>query len=383
MIDAFSQVSVTRSRRLEMHGRSGPRWALWMLALTVVSVTAASQGDGRVATRQRDQLVEGQRLEGQAILALADAAMASERGASPADFRIRWRNDFLKAQQGTFVPFTVVIEAAGALPGSALVYVRAVPRAVAAGGASGRRVADRQPSGRKPPSSGGEYPVDAIFPVDLKPDGSHVARVSRGFSIAPGDYNVYVVVRERPIVPGARGQPRAAVLMQPLTVPDFWNGELTTSSVILADRLTTLSAPVTADELVERPYVIGQNEVTPAADDRFRRAEELVVVLLVYNQTVTPEKHFDIQVDDHFFQQVGAGRKAETPRQDRIRRRGRVSGTSTTPTRSGSILPSWERSSTPARDIPFWPARVSRLRASSRATIGLRSRSRTCSRENS
>ena len=68
---------------------------------------------------------------------------------------------------------------------------------------------------------------------------------------------------------------------------------------------------MTADELVERPYVIGQNEVTPAADDRFRRAEELVVVLLVYNPTVTPEKHFDIQVEYHFFQQVGAGRKAE------------------------------------------------------------------------
>ena len=312
MIDAFSQVSVTRSRRLGMHGRSGPRWALWMLALTVVSVTAASQGDGRVATRQRDQLVEGQRLEGQAILALADAAMASERGASPADFRIRWRNDFLKAQQGTFVPFTVVIEAAGALPGSA---PRLCPGRSAGGRcgrrirAAGSRIGSRRVGSR--PSSGGEYPVDAIFPVDLKPDGSHVARVSRGFSIAPGDYNVYVVVRERPIVTGARGQPRAAVLMQPLTVPDFWNGELTTSSVILADRLTSLSAPVTADELVERPYVIGQNEVTPAADDRFRRAEELVVVLLVYNQTVTPEKHFDIQVEYHFFQQVGAGRKAE------------------------------------------------------------------------
>ena len=311
MIDAFSQVSVTRSRRLEMHGRSGPRWALWVLALSVVSVTGASQGAGRVATRQRDTPVEGQRLEGQAILALADAAMASQRQPSPADFRIRWRNDFLKAQQGTFVPFTLVIDAPGALPGSALVYVRAVPRVNAAGGASGRGVADRQTAGRKPPPAAGEYPVDAIFPVDLKPDGSHVARVSRGFSIAPGDYNVYVVVRERPIVPGARGQPRAAVLTQPLTVPDFWNGELTTSSVILADRLTTLSAPVTADELVERPYVIGQNEVTPAADDRFRRAEELVVVLLVYNQTVTPEKHFDIQVEYHFFQQVAAGRKAE------------------------------------------------------------------------
>ena len=87
MIDAFSQVSVTRSRRLEMRGRSGPRWALWMLALSVVSVAAASQGAGRVATRQRDQLVEGQRLEGQAILALADAAMASQRGAVPGRFQ--------------------------------------------------------------------------------------------------------------------------------------------------------------------------------------------------------------------------------------------------------------------------------------------------------
>jgi hypothetical protein len=37
----------------------------------------------------------------------------------------------------------------------------------------------------------------------------------------------------------------------------------------------------------------------------------LVVVLLVYNQTVTPEKHFDIQVEYHFFQRVAAGRKPE------------------------------------------------------------------------
>src|SRR4029453_11077191 len=77
------------------------------------------------------------------------------------------------------------------------------------------------------------------------------------------------------------------------------------------DRLTTLSGPVTAEELVERPYVIGQNEITPAADDRFRRTEELVVVLLVYNQTITTEKHFDLQVEYHFSRRAGGGRKAE------------------------------------------------------------------------
>jgi hypothetical protein len=311
MIDAFSQVDVTRSRKLERHGRRWSLGALAMLALNVAGVTAANQATDRATMRQRDGLVEGQRLEGQAILALADAAMGSRRGAAPADFRIRWRNDFLKAQQGTFVPFTLVIDAAGALPDTALIYVRAVPRAPAAGSGSGRRTPDRAVAGRKPSSETGQYPVDAIFPAELKPDGSHVARVSRGFSIAPGDYDVYVVVRERPVVLAPKGQPRAAVLTQPLSVPDFWNGELTTSSVILADRLTTLSGPVTAEELVERPYVIGQNEITPATDDRFRRTEELVVVLLVYNQTVTTEKHFDLQVEYHFFQRVGTGRKAE------------------------------------------------------------------------
>ena len=31
------------------------------------------------------------------------------------------------------------------------------------------------------------------------------------------------------------------------------------------------------------------------------------MVLLVYNPTVTPEKHFDLQVEYHFFRQVGGG----------------------------------------------------------------------------
>ena len=43
--------------------------------------------------------------EGEAILALADAAMAGK--AVPADFDVQWQNDFVKAQRGTFVPFTL------------------------------------------------------------------------------------------------------------------------------------------------------------------------------------------------------------------------------------------------------------------------------------
>ena len=104
---------------------------------------------------------------------------------------------------------------------------------------------------------------------------------------------------------------------------------------MLADRLTVLSAPITADELVERPYVIGQNEIMPAVDRPFRRDEELVVVFLVYNPMVTPDKHFDLQVEYHFFRQ-GRRRQGRGARSGRIRRRGTVSGTSTTPIRSAS-----------------------------------------------
>jgi hypothetical protein len=328
MIDGFSQVDVKRSRRLEMHEQWPSGWAAVLLVLSVVSVAAICQSPDRADNgrqqeradaRQRDQAAEAQRIEGRAVLALADAAMVGRRGAGPADFRVRWRNAFLKAQQGTFVPFTLVIESSGLLPDSALVYVRAVPRSSSAPAPTRvdaprrleRKQFGRPPTDRKTEPSEIEYPVDAIFPVELKADESHVARISRGFSIAPGDYDVYVVVRERPIVTAPRSQSRASVLMQPLTVPDFWDGELTTSTVILADRLTVLSEPITADQLVERPYVIGQNEITPAVDQRFRRSEELVVVFLVYNPTVTSEKHFDIQVEYHFFQHMVAGRKLE------------------------------------------------------------------------
>jgi hypothetical protein len=91
------------------------------------------------------------------------------------------------------------------------------------------------------------------------------------------------------------------VLKEAISVPDFRAGGLTTSSIILADRLDLLNAPIAADELSERPYVIGQHDITPAADRMFRKAEELIVVFLVYSTTVTTDRNFDLQVEYHFY----------------------------------------------------------------------------------
>ena len=250
----------------------------------------------------------------------------------PSDFSLQWQNDFVKAQRGTFVPFTLTVDASQFTRRTALVYVRAIRRSEKPEPDTGER--------KRAARAGEEstYPVDAIFPVDLTHTAGQALRLSRGFSVTAGEYDVFVVMRERADATVPRTRPKAAVLRQTLSVPDFGSSELTTSSVILADRLTVLAEEVPADQLAERPYVIGRNEITPAVDRRFGRDEELIVVFLVYNPMVTPDRQFDVRVDYHFYRKIGVGQQAggEVAR-GRTRPSERGNGTSTAPILSASI----------------------------------------------
>jgi hypothetical protein len=261
---------------------------------------------GQRAPGKTDKADETHRQEGEAILALADAAMAGKP--VPSDFVVRWQNDFIKAQRGTFVPFTLTVDASRMSKRSALVYVRATRRNETAL----KPLRDlRRPTRREQEEAeAASYPVDAIFPVELERSAGQESRISRGFSVLPGEYDVFVVMRERMEPGGTRVQPKAAVVRQPLSVPDFWSNELTTSSIIVADQMIVLSEPVRPDQIAERPYVIGRNEITPAVRRTFRRSEELTVVFLVYNPMVTAERHFDVKVEYHFFRRAAAGSAA-------------------------------------------------------------------------
>jgi hypothetical protein len=278
--------------------RARERFVWGVLAAVAVGVRLdAAQTLDR---QQLDRLEEVLRQEGQAVVALADA---SADGHPRGDFSLSWRNDFFKAQAGTFVPFVVGIGPDERRVSAALLYVRVARRAHDEGEGRGAR---RRPS---IPAEGMSYPFEEIYPVEWSAPPGEPLRIARGFSIAPGDYDVTVVVRERDRG-AARGRRRlAAVLRQPLSVPDYSAPGLTTSTVILADGLTVLREPPAAETLAERPYVIGTREVAPAADAVFRRHEELIVVFLVYNPTVTPDKHFDLEVEYHFFRKSrdGAG----------------------------------------------------------------------------
>lgn len=261
---------------------------LVLAVLAAAGVTAARQ-----KTPSLERVERASQLEGEALVALADAAMHGRPVAS--DFRLHWRNDYLKAQQGTFVPFVLAIDAAPLTAPAAVMYVRLIARMPA-----------RRPPARRAPAGRDErFAVEEVFPIDLRNAPAGPVRIARGFSAPPGEYDLVVVVRERvePDRPGLTR--RAGVLTRRLILPDFASDELTTSSIILADRIAVLDRPPADEQLHEHPYLIGLSEIQPAVDNVLRKDEELIVVFLVYNPFVTPERKFDIEVEYHFYSRSG------------------------------------------------------------------------------
>lgn len=280
--------------------------AVATLALAAAAWVPLAALDGQRDRRDQGRLDEAHRREAEVLVRLADDARA---GRAADDFAIDWRNDFLKAEPGTFVPFTVTIDRSELTASHALMYVRAI-RLPETG--AGRRASE----GRTAPRKGDEhFAFDAIFPVFLGGPQREPLRVSRGFAVPAGDYEVYVTLRERPADPLSPrpGRLKAAVLKQPLAVPDYWTGELSASTVMLADRIEVLPQALGPDEALERPYVIGQNDVRLAASSRFRKNRELIVVFVVYNPTVTADRRFDIQVDYHLYHRGASGAGMQLP----------------------------------------------------------------------
>ena len=85
-------------------------------------------------------------------------------------------------------------------------------------------------------------------------------------SVEPGEYDLTVAVRERDRDDRRSRSGLGAVLRQRLSVPDFSNGALATSTVILAERLTVLPDVRGSRAQPDHPYVVGSQEIEPAAD---------------------------------------------------------------------------------------------------------------------
>ena len=237
-----------------------------------------------------------------AVYQLVDKVMAG--APAPAPFTIGWHNDFLKAENGLiYVPFTLSIDPAALPKHDVVLYLRVAQRPSADASAE----ADTKDQDKDKDKGGAVYPYeDRWFPTLDSPASGLPLEISRAFAVKAGDYDVYVGICER--TKDKKATPVEAVLKQPLTVPDYWDGELATSSVIVADNVKQLPAPLSAKEQAEQPYTIGRMQITPALDNTFKKSEELSVIFLVYNPALKDNKP-DVAVEYKFSQKTADGEK--------------------------------------------------------------------------
>lgn len=288
-------------------------------AIALSAGVAGAQKPDKKTEQKADQALLAQQRTQQALVRVVDAAMAGQP--VPVDFPIQFQNDFLKAQgTAVWVPFTLTMDPAR-ISGPAAIYFRVAPHGMtmpAAPEKNEKKERAREKRGdqrqRLVAEEGPSYPYQQIELLDLKPAGpGQPVRVVRGMALQPGNYDVYVAVRERPTgsLPNVSPETglKTAVLKQPLDVPDYSNGEFSTSTVILANRVQHLDAPVPASEQAERPYSFGQTEIIVSPDHRFRKSQELVALLQIYNPTLSTDKSFNLEATYTFFQEAPAGEK--------------------------------------------------------------------------
>lgn len=276
--------------------------ALCVAAALVFSVGLAAQNKD---DKKKD---DAQKKEIQGIVKIVDDVSAGQT--APNDLSLAWiHEDVLKAQGNKqYVPFTVAFDGSKVPGGNVALYWRVVAKnaAPAAAEPAGQKKDDKNKDKDKDKKKS-DYAYEDISFVPVAA-GQNPMRVSRSFTVPAGAYDIFVVVKEpTPDKPPKNTLPsKMSALKQTVNVPDFWNSELNTSTVILAQRIDPLAAPLTPQQQADRPYALGMMEIVPVVDTKFTKKSELSTFMLIYNPKVDKDNKPDVVVE-YSFCQVAAG----------------------------------------------------------------------------
>ncbi|MFA5911026.1 MAG: hypothetical protein WC815_19795 [Vicinamibacterales bacterium] len=229
-----------------------------VVSATFAVAQQAPKKDEKKRSKQEQQEIEQ-------VVKLVDGAMAGQP--APTDITMSLEPLFMKSQEArTFVPF--VLSVTNAPKTDAALYIRVVnPAAVP------------DPKAKKV-----EYPWDDIHFVPAAQLAGDNVKLNRVFMATAGTYDVYVAFKERlPEKAPKNTVAKMGVLKTQVTVPDFYNAELNTSTILVADKVNILTAPLAPEEARERPFVFGAQELLPAPDMEFKKSEELSIFFQVYN----------------------------------------------------------------------------------------------------
>ena len=279
-------------------------FALVPAGLLVCSVALFAQGRGNQAAPQVDQkkLSDSQKKEVTIIQGIVDGAISGT--AAPNDLSLAWvHEDILKATGNRqYVPFTVSIDPAKLTGTNVAIYWRVVSKeqaaamtAMMAPPAAGAKKDDKKAAPRM------TFSYEDLGTVSVAAGQAGPIKFSRSFTVAAGAYDVYVLMREPPSDKKNAPAPRMAVVKQSVVVPDLWNDELNTSSIIVAERIDPLPAPLTSQQMIDRPYAMGPIEIVPAIGGKFTKKDELQPFLLIYNAKTDSANKPDVTVEYNFY----------------------------------------------------------------------------------
>jgi hypothetical protein len=282
------------------------RRAIAAVSAAVLIMSASLLAQTSPQQQQQRKLSDAEKKEIQTILKIVDDVAAGQP--APNDLGVTWvREDLLKAQGNKqYLPFSVMLDPAKVNGGKVAMYWRVVSTDAAPAAADTAKKDDDKKDDKNKKS---EYAYEDINTITLTPGETGQTRISRSFTVPAGKYDVYVVVKEPTPdkAPKNAPAPKVSILKQPVTVPDLWNDELNTSSVIVAERIDPLPAPLTPQQQAERPYALGTMEIVPALDTKFTKKSELSTFLLIYNAKTDGANKPDVSVEYSFFtKQAGA-----------------------------------------------------------------------------
>jgi len=262
------------------------------------------------AAPQQRKLSDAEKKEIQTVLKIVDDASAGT--ATPNELSLVWLNDDLLKAQGNkqYVPFNISVDPAKIAGGKLSLYWRVVAKDAAAPAAAAPAAKKDDKKDDKKPAKP-EFAYEDLNLIAIPSGQAAPMRVSRSFTVAPGTYDVFVVAKEptpekpKKDTPG----PKVSVLKQTVTIPDLWNGELNTSSVIVAERIDPLPAPLTPQQQSERPYALGNMEIVPVLNTKFTKKAELSTFLLIYNAKTDAANKPDVSVEYNFYAKQAGGEK--------------------------------------------------------------------------
>jgi hypothetical protein len=251
--------------------------------------------------RDQERRSQADQRDIQALVQTVDAVAAGKQPA-PADIPLRWEgNHFLRGGDGsTYIPFTIAADASKLpMPGVAL-YIRVVNKAPAAAPAP---AADNNRNRNQPAAA--TYPWDNVNFLEVKGDG----KISRAIALKPGEYEMFITMKERsPLEPQRNAPPaKTGMLRHSITVPDFTGTDITTSSVLLGS-VEQIAAPLTPEQQQENPYTFGNMRVVPSVDSKLKKSGELQVLFWVYGTQANAGKP-DVQIEYNFHQRTPEGEK--------------------------------------------------------------------------